>query len=426
MHILLKSPEITLKGRNQGDFWNQLRSNVKRYLRSWDWPSRVETARARLYVQGEPKALELEKALETLSWVSGVDAIAAAKKIDRQQVLVEGALDRELVEDTMVAMAQEAYEPDLAFAIRAHRVDKRYPMSSPEMEVWLGNAIRERTPWERVQLENPDRTFSIDMYPDGMFFYSDRRKGIGGLPVGTSGRVLSLLSGGIDSPVASFLLARRGCIVDWFHVSATHLEPSDFSESVVGRIASRLSRHTMCSRLFTVPYTHFDLALSGRDTGYEPVLFRRFLFRVAEELGLKIGSAALVTGDSLGQVASQTLENLIASAKSIDAPLLRPLVGLGKQEIMDLAKQIGTYEISIEPYKDCCALYSRNARTKTLDAALTVMEERIIRDYRSVITRTLEDVMWGEYECGELVEVHRDIGELSRDLPLLQEHQSTL
>jgi thiamine biosynthesis protein ThiI len=259
------------------------------------------------------------------------------------------------------------------------------------------------------------------MNPDVMFIYSDRRKGIGGLPVGTSGQVLSLLSGGIDSPVASFLLARRGCIVDWFHVSATHLQARDFSESVVGRIASRLSRHTMCSRLFTVPYTHFDLELGGLDTGYEPVLFRRFLFRVAEELGRKIGSAALVTGDSLGQVASQTLENLIASAKSTDMPLLRPLLGLGKQEIMDLAKQIGTYEISIEPYKDCCALYSRNVRTKTLDAVLTDMEERIFGDYRSVITRTLDDVMWAEYECGKLVEIHQGIGELSIDVPLLQE-----
>jgi thiamine biosynthesis protein ThiI len=215
--------------------------------------------------------------------------------------------------------------------------------------------------------------------------------------------VLSLLSGGIDSPVASFLLARRGASVDWFHMSAIHLGERDFETSVVGRIARKLSRYSLQSRLFIVPYTHFDLALAGQETGYEPVLFRRFLFRVGEALARRIEASALVTGDSLAQVASQTLDNLVTTSKAVEILLLRPLVGMDKQQIMDLARRIGTYDISIEPYKDCCALYARRVRTRTRDEALSMLERRLFPDYSGLVDRSLRDTLWGRYECGELV-----------------------
>ena len=147
-------------------------------------------------------------------------------------------------------------------------------------------------------------------------------------------------------------------------MSATHVGERDFETSVVGRIARTLSRCSLQSRLFVVPYTHFDLALAGGETGYEPVLFRRFLFRIGEALARRIGASALVTGDSLAQVASQTLDNLVTTTKAVDILVLRPLVGMDKQQIMVLARGIGTYDISIEPYKDCCALYARRVRTR--------------------------------------------------------------
>lgn len=407
VQIVIRSPEITLKGRNQGEFWVRLRRNLRQQLdrRGIPWP--ISTARARLCVEAgaAPAADELERALAAVSEVAGVDSLSVARRAERKDVFPGGVLDRDRIEEILLEMASASYSPGQSFALRVHRVDKSFPLKSAEMETWLGDVIRGRTSWSQVDLDSPDRTFYVDIYGDALFFYAERQKGLGGLPVGTSGHVLSLLSGGIDSPVASFLLARRGASVDWFHMSATHMSERDFESSVVARIARTLSRFSLQSRLFVVPYTHFDLALGGGETGYEPVLFRRFLFRVGEALARKIGAAALVTGDSLAQVASQTLDNLVTTSKAVEILVLRPLVGMDKQQIMDLARRIGTYNVSIEPYKDCCALYARRARTRTRDEALSVLERHLFADYAGLVDRSLRDTLWGRYECGELVSV---------------------
>lgn len=397
--ILVRSPEITLKKRNQGEFWAILRENLKHVLErsGIDWP--IRNARARLEIDaGEaPDPTRVETALALLSEVPGVDAYAAARRLEP---------DAASIRATVVALAREHREPGRSFAVRANRVDKRFPVKSTALEIELGDAIRNEAEWERVDLDRPDRTFYVDIYRENAFAYVERLKGVGGLPVGMSGRVLSLLSGGIDSPVASYLLARRGASIDWFHMSVTHPTERDFEASVVGRIARRLSRYTLRSRLYIVPYTRFDLALQGDASGYEPVLFRRFLFRAAEKLARRIGADALGAGDSLAQVASQTMENLIATNKAVDALVLRPLVGLDKQEIMALAKRVGTYETSIEPYKDCCALYARRVRTRTRDRLLTGIEKRLLPDYQSVIDKSLGEMMWAEYDCGEVGAVY--------------------
>jgi thiamine biosynthesis protein ThiI len=407
VQIVIRSPEITLKGRNQGEFWVRLRSNLRQHLdhRRISWP--VTSARAKLCVEAgvAPAPEALECALTAVAEVAGVDSYSVARKVDREAVFPGGALDRDRIEEAVVEMARELCEPRKSFALRVHRVDKRFPMKSAEMETWLGDAIRRRTPWSRVDLDSPDRTFYVDIYGDSLFFYAERLKGPGGLPVGTSGHLLSLLSGGIDSPVASFLLSRRGASVDWFHMSATHVGEGDFEASVVGRIARTLSRFSLQSRLFVVPYTHFDLALAGGETGYEPVLFRRFLFRVGEALARRIGASAIVTGDSLAQVASQTLDNLVTTTRAVEILVLRPLVGMDKQQIMDHARRIGTYDISIEPYKDCCALYARRVRTRAREEAVSVLERRLIPDYSGLVDRSLRDMLWGRYESGKLVAV---------------------
>jgi thiamine biosynthesis protein ThiI len=355
-----------------------------------------------------------------VSEVAGVDSYSVALKADRDSLVSGESLDGVAMEEIVVSMAREIHEPGKSFALRVHRVDKRFPLISAEMERWLGDAVRERTSWSRVDLDAPDRTFFVDIHRDALYFYSERRKGVGGLPVGTSGRVLSLLSGGIDSPVASFLLARRGAWVDWFHMSAAHVGTGDFESSVPGRLARVLSRYSLESRLFIVPYTHFDLALASGETGYEPVLFRRFLFRVGEALAARIGAAALVTGDSLAQVASQTLQNLITTTRAVEILVLRPLVGMDKQQIMELARRIGTYEISIEPHKDCCALYARRVRTRTRADALSMLENRLFPHYAEMVERSVQDTLWGRYESGELQDVGTlaDLGEPGKATPV--------
>jgi len=414
LQIILRSPEISLKGRNQGNFWSQLRANVRHVLKRQKlrWP--VKMTQGRLYVEARDyDAASLSAVLKTLQRVPGVTSLAPAVRLKRRDVLVDGELARPAIEDVIVRLARESYQPERSFAVRVHRVDKRFPFPSSELEAWLGQAIRERTDWDQVRLDDPDQRFYIDIYADSLLLYADKPRGIGGLPVGSSGSILGLLSGGIDSPVASYLLARRGCTVDWFHMSASRVDEADFEESVPGQLARQLSRFTLRSRLFIVPYTYFDLALTGRSTGYEPVLFRRFLFRVAQALAEKTKAVSLVTGDSLSQVASQTIENLIVSDQAVDIPVLRPLVGFDKNEIMQVAERIGTYELSIRPYKDCCALYAPRVKTRTRGRILASIEAHNLSNYEELIASSLDDAMWGKYDCGELVSAHRGMSRIS-------------
>jgi thiamine biosynthesis protein ThiI len=397
--ILLRCPELTLKGRNRGEFERALVANVGLRLRrtGLGWP--VHYAHGRVYVDVvEPAAEGI--ALDALCEVTGVDSLAPALWL-RPTLTGQnrGELERAPLEDAVVALAAAELVAGGSFAVRVNRVDKRLGRNSQQIESWLGAAVRARTSWERVDLEHPDRTFHLDVYPDGIYLSAARRRGFGGLPVGTAGRVLALLSGGIDSPVAAFLMAKRGCAVDLFHLTASHSQLRDES-SPVFKLAARLSRFTLRSRLFAAPSTRFDLALGDPGTGYEAILFRRFLSRAAQALAGGIGAGALVTGDSLGQVASQTMENLASTAAAVTLPVLRPLIAFNKEETIALARRLGTFEPSIEPYKDCCALLARHPRTRSEPARLQEMEDRLLPGVESLVRETLEDAVVRRFECG--------------------------
>jgi len=402
--LLLHCPDITLKGRNQEDFQKALVRNVRHVLRraGLAWP--VAGARGRVYVDsGAAQEGEVERALSLLEKVAGITSLGAAEWLHPAQLTASGSFDWAILEDIVVRQAAAAFRPGGSFAIRVNRVDKALPVHSQELGARLGAAVRARTEWDAVDLKHADLTIHIDAYPDGVYVYPEKRRAIGGLPVGTGGRVLGLLSGGIDSPVAAFMMSKRGCTVDLFHMAASHLRAFDPGQAVVARLAAQLSVYGLNSRLFIVPYTFFDLALVGSATGYELMLFRRFLMRCAEYLATHVGAHALVTGDSLGQVASQTLENLAAASQAVDISILRPLIGMNKQEIIDAARQIGTYETSILPYKDCCALIGRNPRTRSNDEHLRELEAQKFSDYEGLIRQTFAETLLLEYDCGELV-----------------------
>jgi thiamine biosynthesis protein ThiI len=270
-----------------------------------------------------------------------------------------------------------------------NRGNKLLPFASPELASELGQAIRDQTPWQRVDLKNPDLTFHLDLRCAATFLYADKLRGPGGLPVGTSGRVLALLSGGIDSPVAAYLMAKRGCRVDFLHFTAA--SPRQEEGSKVWRLATRLSRSTLASRLFIAPYVHFDLALMREKVEFELVLFRRFMARVAQTLARQLRARALVSGDTLSQVASQTMANLVSTSRAVDLPILRPLIAFDKEETIALAQKIGTYSLSIEPYKDCCALISGSPKTRSHHERLVQLESKFFPDYDQLILRTLAD-----------------------------------
>ena len=393
--ILVHFGELGLKGRNQPMFRRQLRANLRWKLRvlGLDWPVEDRVGLLTIHVP-ETFAEPIEPVLGSLRQIFGVAWITCARRMRPYRLTAASQAD-DIAEMTreLVDLAKSQFVPGKSFCVRVNRGNKFLPFKSPELAATLGQAIREQTPWGNVDMDRPDITFHLDLRTAATFLFGEKLRGPGGLPVGTSGRVLALLSGGIDSPVAAYLMAKRGCRVDFIHFTATPLQPEEALESKVGRLAQRLSEFTLGSRLFLVPYVHFDLALLRQKVNYELILFRRFMVRVAEVLTGQVRARALVTGDNLSQVASQTLSNLVSTSHAAVLPILRPLISFNKEETIALAEKIGTYQISIEPYKDCCALISSNPKTRSKHKALSALEARVFPDYRELIERTLADAI---------------------------------
>ena len=404
--IIIHYGEIGLKGKNQADFRRQLRENIRRRLRTDGLGWKPQQTRGYLYIDVPPdQTNQMDTALNAITDVAGIVWYAPASYIPTASVNQEKPLpDFPQLEEELIRLANKHYAPDRAFCVRVNRGYKQFPMTSPALERHFGTVINKKTEWEHVDLEEPDITFRLDITSDRTYLFTGKRRGIGGLPVGSTGRVLSLLSGGIDSPVAAYLMAKRGCSLDFIHFTATAMQQQEATEYKVSALAKELSKITMRSRLYLVPYTHFEFDVMGENQEYELMVFRRFMANTAERLAEDIGSQALVTGDNLGQVASQTLENIVSNSRAVHLPILRPLLTYDKQQIVNLAREIGTYETSIEPYKDCCSLISEHPKTTSYHQELNWLEDDIISDYDQLINDTLNDAICLVYDCGELVE----------------------
>ena len=245
-----------------------------------------------------------------------------------------------------------------SFRISARRAFKTYPMSSVELNRALGAFVLERVPTTRVSLERFEVEIVVEVLPDEAFVSLDRQPGPGGLPVGAGGTVAALLSGGIDSPVAAWRMMKRGCRVVFVHFhSVPYLPPT--SQAKARALVERLTGWQYASRLYLVPFGEIqrEVVLSVPPPA-RVVVYRRLMIRIAEEIARRNGALALATGESLGQVASQTLENIVCIDEAAQGPVLRPLIGMDKIEITEQAKQLGTFEISIEPDADCCTLFT--------------------------------------------------------------------
>jgi thiamine biosynthesis protein ThiI len=260
-----------------------------------------------------------------------------------------------------------------SFAVRCIRSDKRFPMTSPEIEREIGQYVQERTSW-RVDLRNPELTVHLLLDENGFFLWTQKVAGPGGLPVGVSGRALGMLSGGIDSPVSAFLTMKRGMRLDFVHFhSIPRTDPASLDK--VRELVAVLNRYQGPCRLAMVPLLPIQEQVVARcPAEFRVLLYRRFMLRIAERIAGRFGSHALVTGESLGQVSSQTIENLAAVEAVATLPVLRPLIGFDKQEIISLARRIGSYEISIEPHMDCCSYLlpanpATRSRARELDGA---------------------------------------------------------
>ncbi len=342
-NILIHYHEINLKRNNRGWFESRLHHHVESLLR--DIPHDGVTrfgGRMLIAVRDESLLPEVGKRLR------GVFGIA------NFALTWEAPADMDAVKSALAALLQSrAFE---SFKIDARRGTKKFPFNSQQVNVELGAFVQKLT-GAAVRMENPDLTCFVELVGDRAFLYFEKIPGSGGLPSRTGGKVLCLLSGGIDSPVAAYRMLRRGCQVRYLHFhSFPHT--SRESQDKVRRLLQILARFQLAARLHLVPFTDVQREI----VAYAPpplrvVLYRRFMVRIADALAAKESISALVTGDSLGQVASQTLENLRVVSAAARLPIFRPLIGDDKEDIIRLAREIGTYEISILPDQDCCTMF---------------------------------------------------------------------
>ncbi|MFP3950221.1 MAG: tRNA uracil 4-sulfurtransferase ThiI [Candidatus Micrarchaeia archaeon] len=339
MIAIIHYGEIGLKGKNRRHFEEKLASNVRKALLPEKPDVRIE--QKRIIVEGE---LTEKSVKEKLGKVFGIEWFAIAEECRPELESVWECIKKNL----------QRVEGK-TFAVKTRRSDKNFPMKSMELSREIGGRIQEKT-GAGVDLDNPGATVCILVLQKKAFVYFAKVQGARGLPVGAAGKVLCLMSGGIDSPVAALMMMKRGCEVDFLHVHPFE-KNSEVRGSKIEKLVRKLDSYQQRKgKLLVAPYAGFYSRTGEVERKYELVVFRRYLYKLAEKLALEKGYMGIVSGDSLGQVASQTLENIAAAQHGLELPVFRPLISMDKMEIVDVAERMGTYGESIKEYRDCCSL----------------------------------------------------------------------
>lgn len=341
--VLIRYSEIFLKGKNFGFFEKKLFDNIVNKLQ--DLNCEVIKMNKRFYVQNFEKK-DLNKITERLLSVFGICSISSAVKMDTDLKTI----------DDYVASINIGKK---SFRVTVNRADKRFPLTSIDYSKSLGSIILDNNSDAFVDLHNPDKTIFVDIRENGStFVYDDVINGLGGMPVGTSGSGLALLSGGIDSPVASYMMARRGMEINAIHFHSYPYTSENAKQKVI-KLAKLLKKYTGPFKLYIVSFTKIQEDIHKYcDGDFMITIMRRIMFRIAERLAKQKGYQCIVTGENLGQVASQTVESMTVTNDVVeDLPIFRPLISFDKEDISKIAKDIGTFETSILPYEDCCTVF---------------------------------------------------------------------
>jgi thiamine biosynthesis protein ThiI len=372
--VVIRYHEITLKRGNRAHFVAALVRNAHRLTA--DLPlGGIADAHGRLVAVLHDEA-SWPQVRERLSRVFGIANFSLAESLPLSLLGAGPEPDlRPLAAAVLETLGAARFE---SFRVSTKRADKRFPLPSPAFSAQLGALLKSAT-GARVDLDAAEATIAVEILPGRVLYSVEKVAGAGGLPVGTAGRVLALLSGGIDSPVAAARMMRRGCSITFVHFhSAPYLDRSSQEKS--REIVRRLAAFQGDARLFLVPFGEVQRTIVTRvPPPPRVVLYRRMMLRIAAEIAHDIGAEALVTGDSLGQVASQTLRNLSVIERASPLPLLRPLIGMDKTEVIAEARRLGTFEISIEPDQDCCSLFvprhpTTRARAESIESAESTLD----------------------------------------------------
>ena len=375
-YLIGRYHEIVLKGRNRWRFVEQLKQNLRSVFADFRFGA-MRSEGPRIIVQ-LPAEISDEVAAERAALIFGLQNFSISYPV---------GLDIETIKRQAVATAADAQAKARAttFRVSARRAEKRFALDSMEIDRLVGAEVGAALGL-KVDLENPGLTISIEILPDAAYVSAGKIPGGGGLPVGITGRGLVLLSGGIDSPVAAYRMMRRGMRVDFVHFHS-HPLVSTASREKAAELASHLTRYEARSTLMLVPFAGAQREIVARaPRPLRVVLYRRVMMRIASALARKTGAQVLVTGESLGQVASQTLENMMVIEQAVARPILRPLIGMDKNEIISEARRLGTFDTSILPDQDCCSLFvpahpETHARSEEIVQAEAMLDvEQMVED----------------------------------------------
>ncbi len=363
--ILLKLGEMVLKGLNRRSFEDKLQANLARRLHRCG-QFRIYTRQSTTYVEPKDDSCDMEAALAAVKQVFGVVGVSLARACEK---------DKDAMLETAKTYLGERLLAARSFKVESKRADKSFPMTSIQLSQYVGGELHEAFPHLKADMHHPELTVYLEVRDFAAYVHADPEPGAGGLPVGINGRAVSLLSGGIDSPVASWMIAKRGVALEMVHFFSYPYTSPEAKDKVI-ELARLLT--PWCGRLtvHVVPFTAIQEQLR-RSCPEElfTVIMRRFMMRIAQAVALRTGAKALVTGECLGQVASQTMEAMTVTGGVTSLPVLRPCIGLDKEEIITIARRIGTFETSILPYEDCCTVFTpRHPRLRPLPGEVEAAE----------------------------------------------------
>ena len=353
--ILCKLGEVVLKGLNRHSFETKLMSNIRRRTQKFG-KFKIYSRQSTIYVEPVGEDCDLAGAYAACKQVFGLIAITKAVPCEKS---------KEAILETAKAYLGGELQKAKSFKVETKRADKSFPMGSIEISQWVGGMLHDAFPHLKVDVHTPELTVYVEVREDAAYVHAPAEPAAGGLPLGMGGSALSLLSGGIDSPVSSYMMAKRGVVLEMLHFAAPPYT-SDLARQKVLQLAQELT--AWCGRMSVhiVPLTEIQEQIRKQcPEEYFTLITRRFMMRIADRLAKEFDCRALVTGENLGQVASQTMEALRVSEDVTDLPVLRPLIGMDKEEIVRIARHIGTFDTSILPYEDCCTVFTpRHPKTK--------------------------------------------------------------
>jgi tRNA uracil 4-sulfurtransferase len=343
--ILIRYGELSTKGRNRNKFVDKLKKSIKRALRQYPTAG-IEADRARMYViLGEEKVEDITAALKQ---VFGIQSFSPAVKVEKSV---------EQMKEMALQLVGKLFQPGMTFKVTGNRIDKNFPMGTDEINREFGAHLLINIPGMKVQVKNPDINLRIEVRSEACYMFCENILGAGGYPVGSNGKAMLMLSGGIDSPVAGYLSLKRGVDIEGVHFYSPPFTSERAKQKVID-LTEKLANYTGKTVLHVVPFTEIQQLIQEQvPSNYTMTTTRRIMLRITDEIRRRQNALAIINGESLGQVASQTLESMFTINEVTTTPILRPLVMMDKTEIIKLAQQIDTYDISIRPFEDCCTVF---------------------------------------------------------------------